>query len=117
MAENHDLGIKGEALALEHVLNLGYELLEKNWRFRKMEIDLIARDKKQIVFIEVKTRANDNFGKPYEFVSKSKQKLIATAANFYLEKLGFMAEARFDIISISLEPTYHLEHIRDAFYT
>ncbi len=117
MAENHDLGIKGEALALEYTLNLGYQLLEKNWRFRKMEIDLIAKDKEQIVFIEVKTRANDNFGKPYEFVSKSKQKLIATAANSYLEKLNFIAEARFDIISITLQPEYKLEHIRDAFYT
>jgi len=117
MAENHDLGIKGEELAFEHCLNLGYELLEKNWRFRKMEIDLIARDKKQIVFIEVKTRANNSLGEPYEFVSQSKQKLIATAAQFYLEKLDFLAEARFDIISITFEPTYHLEHIRDAFYT
>jgi len=117
MAENHDLGKKGEELALEHLVKLGYELLEKNWRFRKMEIDIIARNDKQIVFIEVKSRANNSFGEPYEFVSQSKQKLIAKAANFYLEKLNFMAEARFDIISITFEPTYHLEHIRDAFYT
>ncbi len=116
MAENHDLGTQGEELALAHIQQLGYELLEKNWRFRKMEIDLIARDKKQIVFIEVKTRANDSFGKPYEFVSLSKQKLIARGANFYLENNNVHAEARFDIISITLEPSYRLEHLKDAFY-
>jgi len=117
MAENHDLGIKGEELALAHIRSLGYEILEKNWRFRKMEIDLIARDKKQIVFIEVKTRANNSFGKPFEFVSLSKQKLIARAANFYLERNKILAETRFDIISITIQPQLELEHIEDAFYT
>jgi putative endonuclease len=116
MAENHDLGIKGEELALAHIQKLGYELLEKNWRFRKMEIDLIARDKKHIVFIEVKTRANNSFGKPYEFVSLSKQKHIARGANYYLENKNILAEARFDIISITLEPNFRLEHLEDAFY-
>tara|TARA_R110002050_G_scaffold80106_2_gene171434 strand:+ start:1555 stop:1908 length:354 start_codon:yes stop_codon:yes gene_type:complete len=116
MAENHDLGIKGEEYALIHIQKLGYEVLEKNWRFRKMEIDLIARDEKQIVFIEVKTRANDSFGKPYEFVSLSKQKHIARGANYYLENNNLLAEARFDIISITLEPNYNLEHLKDAFY-
>jgi putative endonuclease len=108
MAENHDLGKQGEEIALQHILSLG---------FRKMEIDLIAQDKNQLVFLEVKTRANDKFGKPFEFVSLKKQKLIARGANFYLEKKKLFTEARFDIISITLQPQLKLEHIKDAFYT
>ena len=99
MAENHDLGKQGEEIALQHILSLGFKILERNWRFRKMEIDLIAQDKNQLVFLEVKTRANDKFGKPFEFVSLKKQKLIARGANFYLEKKKLFTEARFDIIS------------------
>lgn len=117
MAENHDLGKQGEEIALQHILSLGFKILERNWRFRKMEIDLIAQDKDQLVFLEVKTRANDKFGKPFEFVSLKKQKLIARGANFYLDKKKLFAEARFDIISITLQPQLKLEHIKDAFYT
>jgi putative endonuclease len=117
MAQNHDLGKQGEDLAFKHILSLGYKILERNWCFRKMEIDLIARDKNQLVFLEVKTRANDKFGKPFEFVSLNKQKLMVRGANFYLEQKNILAEARFDIISITLHPQLKLEHIQDAFYT
>lgn len=116
MAEIHDLGRKGEDEAKAYLRSKGYEILEENWRFRKMEIDIIARDSKQIVFIEVKTRANNNYGQPFEFVSRSKQQILAKAANYYLEQKNIFAEARFDIISITEMPEYKLEHLRDAFY-
>lgn len=94
------LGKQGEDLAEAYIRKRGYRILERNFRTPVGEIDLIARDGEQIVFIEVKARMNDGFGKPFEAVTPKKQERIRKAALLYLKRMKTEAPARFDVISI-----------------
>ncbi len=110
------LGEKGEELALDYLLNKGYELKYKNWRYGKDEVDIIMEIDDFIVFVEVKTRSTAFFGQPYEFVGRAKQKFMLRAANAYVDKYQENKEIRFDIISIvSNQNETKIEHIEDAF--
>ena len=110
-------GNLGEAIAETYLCSLGYEILERNWRFSKSEIDLIAKHEELLVFIEVKTRTYDYFGPPESFVSEHKELLIHEAASAYMDKINYDWEIRFDIIGILLDSngTHKLEHFKDAF--
>ncbi|MCB0546770.1 MAG: YraN family protein [Phaeodactylibacter sp.] len=118
MARHNEVGKKGESLARYYLEEQGYRILEANWRYRRAEVDLIAMDGPVLVFVEVKTRASDAFGKPEEFVTTQKEKLIVDAAIAYMEAIGHDWELRFDIISILYQndSDYQLEHFRDAFF-
>ena len=83
---NRQIGILGEKLALNFLLKNGYSLIEKNFRFGKNEIDIIAKKHNKYVFIEVKTRTNIIKGKPYESVTYRKQQTIRRAAEFFVLK-------------------------------
>ena len=118
MARHNDIGKLGESIASNYLLDEGYQLLETNWRFRRAEIDLIAKDGDILVFIEVKTRSSAAFGEPEEFVTPEKENLIAAAASAYMEAINHDWEIRFDIISILLksEQSYSIKHLEDAFF-
>jgi putative endonuclease len=117
MADSHNLGIKGEELAKEHLQQKGYKILHINWKSGKREIDIIAENKNFIVFVEVKTRTDDYYIHPRHAVTSEKQKSIIYAAENYLERYNIDKESRFDIISIiSNGKTVEIEHIEDAFY-
>lgn len=96
-------GKTGETIASEYLNGLGYSLLYKNFRCRQGEIDLIARDKDEIVFIEVKTRKSKNYGEAKEAVNKEKIKHIIRTAMYYLyitkQETAFV---RIDVIEIYL---------------
>jgi putative endonuclease len=94
----------------------GYEILERNWRWKRYEIDLIAKLSRELIFIEVKTRKNEDFGYPEEFVTEAQEERIRLAAEAFCEQAGWSGEVRFDIIAI-LQNAYpnHLEHLEDAF--
>lgn len=110
-------GEKGENIACEFLLKKDFVVIEKNWRFKRTEIDIIARHKETIVFIEVKTRSNIKFGFPEVFVGAKKQKDICIAANHYLEINNLDYKVRFDIIAINRIPNnWEIEHIEDAFF-
>jgi putative endonuclease len=83
---SQNLGIEGEEIARKHLLKKGYEILDINWRFKKLEIDIISKQADTIVFVEVKTRSNDVFGDPEVFVTKKKQKFFyfVFLLSFYL---------------------------------
>lgn len=116
MAEHNDLGQAGEEMAVAHLRKSGYQILERNWRFGKEEIDIIARIADELVVVEVKTRNSDFFGEPHEFVSKSKQNHMIRAAHAYVEKKDLDVEVRFDVIGIIINPSgTKLDHIEDAF--
>ncbi|MCX5712283.1 MAG: YraN family protein [Candidatus Omnitrophica bacterium] len=88
-------------MAEEFLKKLGYRILFSNYRCRLGEIDIIARDKKTICFIEVKTRSGREFGLPQESVTRQKQKkLIRLALAFLKDKNLFEQSARFDVVSI-----------------
>ena len=110
-------GKEGENLATEYLMQKGYRIMQRNVTFKKNEIDIIAIDKNEIVFVEVKERATDMFGSPYEKVNKKKQELIIKVADNYIIRNNINLEARFDIVSIvnidSEEPK--IEHIINAF--
>ncbi len=109
-------GQKGEKLALEYLMDKGYMILETNYRSGKNEIDIIARNSGEIVFIEVKTRSTDIFCEPESAVKKDKQRAIIKVANSYILRNNINEEARFDIIAIvtNNEGT-KINHIENAF--
>jgi putative endonuclease len=116
MAEHNDFGKLGEDLAVDYLTGKGYEILERNWRNVHKEIDIIAKDGKFLVIVEVKTRQTDEYGEPDVAVTRKKQRMLIAAANAYITRKGLDMETRFDIISIVFrdgEPV--IEHIEDAF--
>lgn len=116
MADHNDLGMEGEDMAVAHLVKNGYSILERNWRFGKEEIDIIARIGQELVVVEVKTRNSDFFGEPHEFVSKSKQNHMIRAAHAYVEKRDLDLEVRFDIIGIIINKAgQKLDHMEGAF--
>ncbi len=118
MASHNELGKKGEVLAQKWLSNIGYQILETNWRFSKAEIDIIAKDENILVFIEVKTRSYESFGSPETFVDEQKEIFMLDAANVYMEKIGHDWEIRFDIVAVTLykgRPP-KIRHFKDAFF-
>ena len=99
--DSKPLGNEGENIANNFLIKKGYKILERNFRFSKGEIDIIAQDKKEIVFIEVKTRRNRHYGNPIDSVTFNKKKHIYKTANYYLyiNKL-YNKFIRFDVIEI-----------------
>lgn len=117
MPNNTQKGIAGEEIAVEFLLKNGYHILEKNWRHQHLEIDIIASIDNTLVIVEVKLRANNFFGNPEEFVTKSKQKKVIKAADFYIKENNINWETRFDIIAIIENPhELKVEHFVGAFY-
>jgi putative endonuclease len=93
-------------------------IVARGFRFRGGEIDLIARDGEELVFVEVKTRSSEDFGNPVESVTRGKRRKLIQAASFYLQSRGILQHpCRFDVISIRLgsDGTSKLEHLQDAF--
>jgi len=118
MAKHLELGRRGEAIARAYLESKRFEILEQNWTFGKLEIDLIAIKNRVIIFTEVKTRTGNYFGEPEDFVDNRKQKLLAEAADEYIYRINHQGEVQFDIISILFDKqdNYTLNHIEDAFW-
>ncbi len=105
-------GEQAEQQALDFLLKHDLELIERNFRCRYGEIDLIMQDKNTLVFVEVRYRKNATYGSPLESVNLRKQaKLIATT-EFYLAQKQLDVEMRFDVIGLTSKK---LEWIKDAF--
>ncbi len=117
MASHNDLGRTGERIAAEFLERDGYRILERNYTFKKAEIDLIAVKDSILSAIEVKTRTNCATGRPQEFVSNEKIRLMQLAINNYVIEHGIDLEVRFDIIAVTREGSaFRVEHFSDAFY-
>lgn len=118
MALQHEIGQKGEELATEFLINNGYEILAKNWRYSRAEIDIIAKKLDVLIFVEVKARSYDFYGQPEDFVTSKKQQLMSTAASAYMHKNDHDWEIRFDVISIlfNSQSSYKITHFEDAFF-
>lgn len=113
-----DVGIKGEEIALSFLYSLGYFLLEKNFRCRFGEIDLIMKDEDVIVFVEVKTRRNLLFGLPQESVHPAKQAKIRRLAQYYLASKRMKdSPLRFDVMAVvfSRKGKPIVEHLKGVF--
>ena len=117
MSKASELGKQGEEIANDFLIKKGYKVIERNWRAGRLEIDIIALDKNILVFVEVKTRSADYLVEPELSLTKKQQRFLIKAANTYIDTHSYDLEARFDIISIVINPQgKDIKHIDDAFY-
>lgn len=120
MARNNTLGAWGESVAAQYLRKKRYEIVAAGFRSRFGEIDLIARNRKYLVFVEVKLRKNADFAQAMEYVDRKKQDRIRTTAAVYLSMYPTTLQPRFDVIEIyapegiqTSRPEIH--HMEDAF--
>lgn len=110
------LGNIGEEISCKYLEQIGYKIIERNFSCRQGEIDIIARDKNELIFIEVKTRSNFIFGKPKESVNLNKQKHIIKSTKYYLHihRLD-KAFVRFDVIEVYFKKNkYIIKHLKQV---
>ena len=121
--KNKELGANGEEIAVRFLKTRGYRILERNYRTRLGEIDIIAEQGGDLVFIEVKTRSAVLFGSPLESVTVSKQRQLSKVALEYVGKKGCLdRSARFDVVGIQAKalpakqiPDFEIELVQNAF--
>ncbi len=116
--DNLNLGARGEEIAVAYLKGQKIIVVERNFRCKAGEVDIVARDGTTVVFIEVKTRRSMSFGPPQAAVTPFKQRQISKAALVWLAKRRLQeASARFDVIAILLRDhaVPEIEHIRNAF--
>lgn len=114
--QSNTFGTRGEIIALNYLINKGYTILERNYKNKIGEIDLIAKQGNIIVFVEVKTRLTRGFGDPLEAINYKKQEKIRKVATFYLIKNRKTNEpCRFDAIAILGESDDDVVHVENAF--
>lgn len=117
MAEHNNLGKDGEEQAARYLAEKGYCILQRNWRSGKHELDIIAKDGATYVFVEVKTRRDEDFGNPEEAVSNRKIRSIVTAADNYIRKFKIDNPIRFDVVSIISDGRiFKIQHYEEAFF-
>lgn len=116
MARHNLLGKKGEDLAAELLAGKGYEILSRNFRHQKAEVDILARKGEVLVVVEVKTRSTPDFGDPQEFLKQKQIQQLIKAVDFFMNDRGLDLEVRFDIIAIIKNSSgTQIEHLEDAF--
>ena len=109
-------GKRSEIIAANYLKKKGYKILETNYKNKVGEIDIIAKDKDYIVFIEVKARMSQAFGHPFEAIDERKQQKIHAVASLYMVKNHkYGSLCRFDAISILGQENPEITHIIDAF--
>lgn len=118
MAAKDDLGRRGEDLAAQFLTDVGYTVIDRNWRCARGEIDLVARDGNDTVFVEVKTRSSTSFGHPFEAITAQKLARLRRLAGAWCEAHPYRRGAvRIDAISViapaGSEPV--VEHLRRVF--
>lgn len=107
----------GEQLAVLFLKKNGYHVVAQNWRTKHLEIDIVAKTKDLLIFVEVKTRSNNRFVLPEEAVDQRKEDKLKLAAEAYVEQNEYKGEIRFDIIAIIKNKNEHkITHFKDAFW-
>lgn len=115
MASHNDFGKEAEDMAANFLVQQGYRILARNYRYLKSEVDIICEFGGEIIFVEVKARATDIFLEPHEAVNRKKIKMLVAAADEFMKERS--EEARFDIISVLPDHSGALQisHIKNAF--
>ena len=118
MATHNELGALGEQIAVDYLIERGYQIVERNWSNGHKEIDIVAKDGDTIVIVEVKTRRSTYLVEPETAVDVFKQRNLIWAANSFVNRFQYDNDIRFDIISIVIDRNNEkrIEHIEDAFY-
>ena len=117
MAEHLRTGAAGEQLACQWLLDHGFTVLHRNWRHGRDEIDIVAREGRFLVVVEVKTLTSSRWGDPEDAVDQRKQMKLMRAADELIEQTEEDLELRFDVVAITHTPQGpDILHIPDAFY-
>jgi len=118
MADRNETGKRGELEARRYLEEKGYKVIDTNWRFHRIELDIVATDGKELVIVEVKTRSDNYLIAPELAVDKKKVRRIVTAADAYARMKVIDLPIRFDIIClIRNSGSYTVsDHIEDAFF-
>lgn len=113
---SYQTGRLGEDIAAGYLQERGYEILQRNLQLLRAEVDLVVKQNDTLIFVEVKTRSNEEFGSGAEYISHRKQSQLMKAAKAYMKKGEWI---RFDVISILMDPqkkaAVKIQHIRNAF--
>lgn len=113
-----EIGAIGEKLAADYLKKRGYKIIQRNFRCREGEIDIIAQKGEYLVFVEVRTKRNNAFGTPEESVNLSKREKLISLANAYLQACDKLPDFwRIDVVAVELGPNNRvsrLEHIENA---
>ena len=117
MNKSGETGKLGEDLACAYLTEKGYRILQRNFRCRLGEIDIIAQTAEFLVFVEVKLRKNDRYGSAAEYVTTAKQARIRNTAKYYLTYRAANLQPRFDVIEVTADngKVSNINHIEDAF--
>lgn len=116
MMNNIEKGLYGENLASKHLISKGYKIIDRNYRTKIGEIDIIAIKSRVIVFVEVKTRSSTKYGFPYEAVNKKKQDRIIKSSFVYIKQNNIRDyQIRYDIIEVYLHEDSKINHIENVF--
>lgn len=117
MAAHNTLGKAGEEAAVAYLEKKGYFVRDRNWRKGHLEIDIIATNGKELIFVEVKTRKNTDYQEPQDAVDWKKIRHIVNAADSYIKLNRIDIPIRFDIVTVVGENNqFQIEHIEEAFY-
>ena len=116
MYQRHETGRIGEDISAKYLQQIGYQIIERNFECKQGEIDIIAIDKEELVFVEVKTRTGEVYGKPKEAVDKTKKKHIYKSAEYYIYLKHLENKLiRIDVIEVyKRKEKYLLNHIKQA---
>jgi putative endonuclease len=107
---NIEKGSYGEDVVVGYLIEQGYRILERNYRYRHREVDIIALQNDVLVFVEVKTRSSHDFGYGFESVRKNKQHNILSVAQHFIQSHGMQDHnVRFDVASIDGEKLQYIE--------
>lgn len=118
MAIHNELGKEGEKIAENFLKQKGYHILEKNWKYGKLEIDLIAMTSTHLVIIEVKSRRDKRFNQPEKAVDRHKINRLIIATQAYIERNEIDLPVQFDIVTVvGLHKRHTIEHFENAFYS
>jgi putative endonuclease len=117
MVSTREIGELGEKLARNYLRKLGYKILDTNWYYGHLELDIVAQDGDELVIVEVKSRSGIRYEHPSEAVTNTKIKRVVEAADGYIQEKDSNLETRFDVITVIFFGQKHeLEHFKDAFY-
>ena len=114
MTDKIKIGKEGERLAADFLIQKGFDVVCRNYRYRKAEIDLIVRRDDWLLFVEVKTRSSSAYGQPEEAVTAKKVRMLYDAAEEYIFSIDWNGHVRFDIVSVKLGNPPEIIHFEDA---
>jgi putative endonuclease len=114
MSDTMKTGSNGENMAAEFLVQKGFEIVARNYRYKRAEIDLIVTRGDWLLFIEVKTRSSSAYGEPEDFIDELKVRKIFEAAEEYIFSTDWQGHVRFDVVSVKLGAEAEIVHFEDA---